>query len=58
MSTQAAAPATQYQRRLRNLLLDSRFQLKFAVYFIVPTLIISGVLGAFIAHTTGNLFPR
>jgi nitrogen fixation/metabolism regulation signal transduction histidine kinase len=59
MSTQAAAPATpQYQRRLRNLLLDSRFQLKFAVYFIVPTLIISGVLGAFIAHTTGNLFRQ
>jgi nitrogen fixation/metabolism regulation signal transduction histidine kinase len=59
MSTQAAAPATQpYQRKLKNLLLDSRFQLKFAVYFIVPTLIISAVLGAFIAHTTGNLFRR
>ncbi|MBL8920957.1 MAG: signal protein [Myxococcaceae bacterium] len=59
MSTQAAAPAaTPYQRKLKNLLLDSRFQLKFAVYFTIPTLIISGVLGFFIANTTGNLFRQ
>lgn len=59
MSTQAAAPATpQYQRKLKNFLLDSRFQLKFAVFFIIPTLIISAVLGFFIANTTGNLFKQ
>lgn len=59
MSTEAAAPAaTPYQRKLKNLLLDSRFQLKFAVYFTIPTLIISGVLGFFIANTTGNLFRQ
>lgn len=59
MSTQAAAPAqAQYTRKLRNFLLDARFQLKFAVYFTVPTLIISAVLGFFIAHTTGNLFSQ
>jgi hypothetical protein len=56
MSTQAAAPAQPYQRKLKNFLLDARFQLKFAVYFIVPTLVISGVLGFFIFSTTGNLF--
>ena len=39
MSTQAAAPAQPYQRKLKNFLLDARFQLKFAVYFIVPTLV-------------------
>ncbi|MBE2254154.1 MAG: signal protein [Myxococcus sp.] len=58
MSTQAAAPAQAYQRKLKNFLLDARFQLKFAVYFIVPTLIISAVLGFFIARTTGNLFSQ
>ena len=59
MTTQAAAPAQpQYQRKLKNFLLDARFQLKFAVYFIVPTLIISAVLGFFIARTTGSLFSQ
>ncbi|MBL8935947.1 MAG: signal protein [Archangium sp.] len=58
MSTQAAAPAQPYQRKLKNFLLDARFQLKFAVYFIVPTLVISGVLGFFIFSTTGNLFRQ
>ena len=59
MSTQAAAPAQpQYQRKMRNFLLDSRFQLKFAVYFTVPTILISALLGFFIAHTTGNLFNQ
>lgn len=58
MSTQAAAPAQPYQRKLKNFLLDARFQLKFAVYFIVPTLVISGVLGVFIFSTTGNLFRQ
>lgn len=59
MSTQAAAPAQpQYQRKLKNFLLDARFQLKFSVYFIVPTLIISAVLGFFIAQTTGSLFRQ
>lgn len=59
MSTQVATPAqTPYQRKLRNLLLDSRFQLKFAVYFVIPTLIISAFLGYFIASTTGSLFGQ
>jgi nitrogen fixation/metabolism regulation signal transduction histidine kinase len=59
MSTQAAAPAQpQYQRKIRNFLLDSRFQLKFAVYFTVPTILISALLGFFIAHTTTNLFGQ
>lgn len=59
MTTQAAAPAQpQYQRKLKNFLLDARFQLKFAVYFVVPTLIISAVLGFFIARTTGSLFSQ
>ncbi len=59
MSTQVAAPAqAPYQRKMRNFLLDSRFQLKFAVYFTIPTVIISGFLGYFIASTTGSLFGQ
>lgn len=59
MSTQAASPAQpRYQRKVRNFLLDARFQLKFAVYFTVPTILICGLLGFFLAHTTGNLFRQ
>jgi nitrogen fixation/metabolism regulation signal transduction histidine kinase len=59
MSTQVAAPIDpRFKRKLKNFLLDARFQLKFAVYFIVPSLLISALLGFFIAHTTGNLFKQ
>jgi methyl-accepting chemotaxis protein len=45
-------------RKLRNFLLDARFQLKFAAYFVVLTLIITGLLGAFLVRTTGSLFSQ
>lgn len=45
-------------RKLRNFLLDARFQLKFAGYFVVLTLIITGLLGAFLVRTTNSLFSQ
>lgn len=45
-------------RKLRNFLLDARFQLKFAGYFVVLTLIITGLLGAFLVRTTDSLFSQ
>lgn len=45
-------------RRLRNFLLDARFQLKFAAYFVAMTLVVAGLLGVFLARTTGSLFAQ
>lgn len=45
-------------RKLKNFLLDARFQLKFAGYFVAVTLIISGILGAIIVRTTDSLFSQ
>jgi nitrate/nitrite-specific signal transduction histidine kinase len=40
------------------LLIDSRFQLKFAAYFVVMTLIVAALLGGFLLRTTSSLFSR
>jgi nitrogen fixation/metabolism regulation signal transduction histidine kinase len=45
-------------RRLKNFLLDARFQLKFAAYFVAMTLVVAGLLGVFLARTTGSLFAQ
>ncbi len=45
-------------RKLKNFLLDARFQLKFAAYFVALTLIITGLLGAFLVRTTDSLFAQ
>lgn len=45
-------------RRLKNFLLDARFQLKFAAYFVGMTLVVAGLLGVFLARTTGSLFAQ
>ncbi len=45
-------------RKIRNFLLDARFQLKFAGYFVALTLIITGLLGAFLVRTTDSLFAQ
>ena len=45
-------------RKLRNFLLDARFQLKFAGYFVALTLVITGLLGAFLVRTTDSLFAQ
>lgn len=46
MDTIAQTPAI--KRRLRNYLLDARFQLKFALYILVISLVLAGLLGAFL----------
>jgi nitrogen fixation/metabolism regulation signal transduction histidine kinase len=46
------------QRKLRNYLLDERFQLKFAAYFVVLTLIVAGILAVFLVITTDSLFAE
>ena len=46
------------QRRLKNYLLDARFQLKFAAYFVVMTLVVAALLGVFLVRTTDSLFSR
>jgi methyl-accepting chemotaxis protein len=46
------------QRRLKNFLLDAPFQLKFAAYFVVLTLVVAAVLGVFLVRTTDSLFSR
>jgi HAMP domain-containing protein len=45
-------------RKVKNFLLDARFQLKFAGYIVVLTLIVAGMLGAFLGYTTSTLFGQ
>src|SRR6188768_2472178 len=45
-------------RKVKNFLLDARFQLKFAGYIVVLTLIVAGMLGAFLGYTTTSLFNQ
>ncbi len=42
-----------HKRSIRNYLLDSRFQLKYAGMLVLVALVISGVMGAVIYETTG-----
>ena len=54
----AAQQGGKYQRKVRNFLLDSRFQLKFAGYFVVMTLIVAVLLGVFLVRTTSSFFEQ
>ncbi|MFZ5469787.1 MAG: HAMP domain-containing protein [Myxococcota bacterium] len=47
-----------HQRRLRNFLLDARFQLKFTSYVVGLTLVVAALLGVFIWRTTNTLFQE
>lgn len=60
MSPQApAAPAPgRPQRKLKNFLLDARFQLKFAAYFVAMALVAAALIGVFLVRTTSSLFSR
>lgn len=59
MSEGKPAPSTGAKnRKWRNFLLDARFQLKFASYFVVLTLVITGLLGVFLVRTTTSLFSQ
>src|ERR1700749_3574333 len=49
---------TRADRKLRNYLIDARFQLKFASYIVVLTLIVAGALGVFLMYTTSTLFGQ
>src|SRR2546423_14115832 len=53
-----AAPVVSTKRKVRNFLLDARFQLKFAGYVVALTLVIAGLLGAFLWQTTSVLFAE
>ena len=53
-----ARPGGAKDRKIKNFLLDARFQLKFAAYFVALTLIITALLGAFLVRTTDSLFSQ
>ncbi|MHB8874946.1 MAG: HAMP domain-containing protein [Myxococcaceae bacterium] len=46
------------QRKLKNYILDARFQLKFASYIVGITLLVSALLGVFMWRTTSTLFEE
>lgn len=54
----APNPGGAKDRKIKNFLLDARFQLKFAAYFVALTLIITALLGAFLVRTTDSLFSQ
>lgn len=59
MSQATAAPAKPtYTRKLSNFLLDSKFQLKFAGYFVALTLVVSALLLFFLVRTTDSLYRQ
>lgn len=50
--------ATDGKRRLRNYLLDARFQLKFTGYILSIAVVISGVLGVFLYRNSRDLMAE
>jgi len=56
MTTTASMPpgnAGRHKRSIRNYLLDSHFQLKYASLLVMVAVVISGVMGAVLYETTG-----
>lgn len=58
MSNATTTRGDRAQRKLKNFLLDARFQLKFASYFVALTLVLSSLLGIFLYRTTNSLFDQ
>jgi len=63
MTTSAAAPTQQkqggkHQRSIKNYLLDAKFQLKYTSYIVGVTLFVSGILGAVLWSTSGDLVAQ
>jgi methyl-accepting chemotaxis protein len=59
MAASAAGPRTgRHQRRLRNYLLDRRFQLKYAGYFVGIALVLSLALGLILWRTSQELLRQ
>jgi nitrogen fixation/metabolism regulation signal transduction histidine kinase len=55
MTTTAKAAAPTYKRSVRNYLIDSRFQLKYTGLIVGVTIVVSGILGAFLWRTSREL---
>lgn len=54
----AAAGGGRHQRRLRNYLLDTRFQLKYTAYLVVIAVVLSGSLGFILWRTSGAVLAQ
>ncbi|MRI90467.1 HAMP domain-containing protein [Aggregicoccus sp. 17bor-14] len=57
-ATLVTPPPGAVNRRLRNYLLEPRFQLKFTSYIVLSSLVLSVLLGAFLVHTTRVLMQE
>lgn len=55
---QPAQQGGRQNRKFKNFLLDARFQLKFAAYFVAMTLVVAALLGVFLVRTTDSLFSQ
>ncbi len=53
-----SAPSGRHQRSVRNYLLDSRFQLKYAGYFVGITLVLSVLLGGLLWSAGGKVIAQ
>jgi len=61
MAEAATAPARaggRHQRRLRNYLLDTRFQLKYTAYLVVIAIVLSGSLGLILWRTSDAVLAQ
>src|SRR5688572_15710345 len=57
-ATAAAAAPGRHQRRLRNYLLDSHFQLKYSAYLVLIAVVISACLGVFLWRTSREVLAQ
>ncbi|HZH04552.1 MAG TPA: HAMP domain-containing protein, partial [Myxococcaceae bacterium] len=55
LSETPAPPMSRAHRRLRNYLLDSRFQIRFTLYVVGATAVVAGLIGAFLWGTASRL---
>jgi methyl-accepting chemotaxis protein len=49
---------SRYKRSVRNLLLDSRFQLKYTGFLVAVVIVVSGVLGAFLYRASNEVIDE
>jgi hypothetical protein len=54
-ATPGPAPSGRHQRRLRNYILDARFQLKYSGFLVLVTLLLSVALGLILWQTSGEV---
>lgn len=58
IKTQASAAGGAHKRRLKNVLLNRRFQIKFTMYVMLLTMVVSLAVGAFLLRTTRKLYAE